>query len=131
MLKRYHERKSQAIIYLGGQCVECQSRDDLQFDHKDRLTKGFTIAKLWSVNEQRFWEEIKKCQLLCLKCHIIKSALEQGKKPARGTHGTLSSYRYCRCDKCKRAKSEYMKDYFRTHNSEEESSPFKRKVGVS
>ena len=34
---------------------------------------------------------------------------ESGKKSASGTHGTLSSFRYCKCALCKEARNGYNK----------------------
>jgi len=113
MLKRYRERREKAIEKLGGKCSKCDSTDGLQFDHVDRTTKKFTIGTLSSINEQDFWKEVDKCQLLCDTCHQVKTLLDLGRVSAKSTHGTLSSYRYCKCDECKAAKAAYMKNYKR------------------
>jgi len=62
-------------------------------------------------NEEVFDLEISKCQLLCKKCHEEKTLLDMGRVSAKITHGTLSSYRYCKCGSCKKAKSEYMRSF--------------------
>jgi len=110
-LKQYYKIKEEIINLLGGKCVKCGSIIDLQFDHIDKSKKILNITRhlLRSLKESK--EEIKKCQLLCKKCHQIKSILEAGKKIAKGTHGTLSSYRYCKCDLCKKAMSDWNKNY--------------------
>lgn len=110
-LKRYYQKRERAIRELGGKCANCGKTNNLQLDHKDNSSKSFEISRLLSVSNRDFEEELKKCQVLCSGCHSLKSILEQGKKPARGTHGTLSSYRYCKCDLCKNAKSIYNKQY--------------------
>ena len=110
MLKRYHERRKQAITKLGDKCVICGNTENLQFDHIDPESKNFTIAKLSSINETDFWKEIDKCQLLCEECHKLKSIADAGLKQAKGFHGTISTYRYCKCELCRKAKSEYSKD---------------------
>lgn len=108
MRLRYHRVRSAALILLGSKCVRCDSRDSLQFDHVDPSTKKFTLGRnMGSVSTPKLVAELAKCQLLCEPCHRLKSISDLGKTPARGTHGTLSAYRYCRCDKCKRAKSEH------------------------
>lgn len=73
-LARYHRRRAEAIKLLGGKCVRCGSTVNLDFDHINKSTKNFTIAKIWSASEKRFTEELAKCQLLCRdKCHYEKS----------------------------------------------------------
>jgi 5-methylcytosine-specific restriction endonuclease McrA len=67
---RYHDRKKQAIKALGGKCVTCGSTENLELDHKDPDDKSFTITKLWSVPEDEFKREVKKCRLLCRKHHL-------------------------------------------------------------
>lgn len=107
MSRRRKERREMAIKLLGGQCVRCGSTEALQFDHIDPTEKSFPLSGC-DVSLVRFLEEVKKCQLLCQKCHSDKTILDLGKRPAKGTHGTLSSYRYCHCEECKRAKREYV-----------------------
>ena len=109
MKKRYHTRREYGIKKLGGCCSNCGSVDSLEFDHIDPTTKKYTIAKAWTFSSKRFEEELTKCQLLCRSCHQKKSLKDAGQKDARSTHGTLSSYRYCRCDLCTKAKSDYNK----------------------
>ena len=112
-LKRYYRLRIQAINFLGGKCVECSSEVNLQFDHKDPKDKKYEVSRFLSLPLKEFWEEIKKCQVLCQKHHKIKSIIESGKIPARGTHGTLSAYRYCRCELCKKAKADWQKEYMK------------------
>lgn len=113
MLDRYRKRMAKAIQELGGKCVICGKTEELQFDHKDKKTKSLTLGKMWSVSELKFQEELKKCQLLCRKCHEEKTREELGRKSARETHGTLSSYRYCRCPECVKAKTDWCREYKR------------------
>ena len=111
LFKRYHAKLKEAISLLGGKCVQCGATDNLQFDHIDPSTKKFKITLMLSHSKKEVKEELKKCQLLCRECHDIKSIKESGKKVAKGTHGTLSSYRYCKCEECVKAHSDYMKLY--------------------
>jgi 5-methylcytosine-specific restriction endonuclease McrA len=114
---RHKERKAAAIAKLGGKCARCPATNDLELDHIDPSTKSFTIGKSWIRAIDDFWAEVAKCQLLCDKCHNLKTTTENGLVPARGTHGTLSALRYCKppCDVCKAAKREYMQEYAKTH----------------
>lgn len=116
-LERYHRIRNFTIESLGGVCVECGSKENLELDHIDPKTKLFTSEKLLNVSKKKWDKEVKKLQVLCKVCHNIKTIKENGKILVKGmnTHGTLSSYRYCRCSVCKKAKSEYMKKYHETH----------------
>lgn len=111
MRNRWINRREKAIEQLGGKCVLCGSDRDLQFDHIDPMNKSVNIAKMSSASERRFQEELSKCQLLCSNCHEDKSIVDSGKKKAKGTHGTISSYRYCRCNECRSAWSAHCKEY--------------------
>lgn len=86
-----------AIRFLGGKCVRCPSRDRLEMDHIDPSTKYKRISQLANYKEETFWEEVKKCQLLCKDCHRKKSR-EDAKHPE---HGTKTSYRRCGPPACK------------------------------
>jgi hypothetical protein len=121
MAARYKRRKAYAIKKLGGRCVKCGSRRGLQFDHKNRRKNGdFIIAKrLAGVAEDKLDHELQKCQLLCCKCHNSKTLVELGQKEAKGTHGSLSAYRYCgppKCESCRAAKRIYINEYRKTHS---------------
>ena len=111
--RRYHSRRQEAIESLGGRCVVCGTNQELEFDHKTPVNKTFSISRLWNVKKEKYIKEIRKCQLLCKKCHIKKTREERGQKNARETHGTLSSYRYCKCKLCKDANNKYMREYKR------------------
>lgn len=134
MLKRYRQRINAAIGFLGGHCAKCFDTLGLELDHIDPKTKSFTIGQMWSVSENRFWNEVKKCQLLCPKHHQEKSMSERGHRPAKGTHGTLSSYRYCKCILCREVMNKYNREWKkkkRLHNSMGRGAPFKRCGGGS
>lgn len=107
MKERYDRRHAQAVAQLGGHCARCPVTVNLEFDHIDPSTKTMTIAKMWTASEVRFQQELAKCQLLCREHHLEKTLAERGQASARGTHGTISAYRYCgppKCDACKAAK---------------------------
>lgn len=105
----YDRRHAEAIAALGGHCSHpgCDETEDLQFDHIDPATKTLVIAKMWTASEERFQAELRKCQILCPPHHLEKTLAERGLTSARGTHGTLSAYRWCgppKCESCKAAK---------------------------
>jgi len=116
MLNRYRERRTKAIVMLGGKCVGCGATKDLEFDHIDPKDKLFTIAKLWSCSEDIFLKEIYKCELKCKECHNKKH------HTAKGTHGTLSAYRYCKCDLCREARNKYMREYKRKRRANKKAN---------
>lgn len=69
MHNRYLKRRRDAVSVLGGECVACGTTQDLEFHHTNPATKLFRIARGWSFSEQRFWNEVHKCQLMCVSCH--------------------------------------------------------------
>jgi 5-methylcytosine-specific restriction endonuclease McrA len=106
LTRRYHRRRTAALEQLGGRCVDCGSTDSLEFDHVDPEMKSFNIGALFATgSNERLKTELAKCVLRCSSCHMTKTLADRGQQSARETHGTLSSYRYCRCDVCKAAKS--------------------------
>lgn len=111
-LDRYHRRKREAIAFLGGECVECGSAEQLEIDHIDRALKSFNISNLWGIKEEKFYEELRKCQLLCHFHHTEKTRKENSVSHGEG----LSGKRNCPCVPCKQRKAEYMAIYNRTRS---------------
>lgn len=112
MKKRYWSRREEALDILGGVCVVCGARENLEIDHVNRVDKTMTFERMSMVSRIRFLNELSKCQLLCKRHHIDKTTIDDlGRKDARRSHGTVSSYRYCRCEDCKTAKSIYNRSY--------------------
>lgn len=107
-------RRSKLIALLGGKCKKCGTTKNLEFDHIDKNTKTMDIAHSIDTKEDRLLNEIKKCQLLCRDCHVLKGS---GRDDAgawdyarpRSDHGTVHHYRNhgCRCEKCREAVSKY------------------------
>ena len=106
MKQRWVKRRLEAIAYLGGQCSNCGTFENLEFHHKDPQNKLFTIARGSSFSNKRFYEEINKCVLLCFDCHKSNHKTKE--------HG-LSMYRYCKCQICKGAKAAWQKQYKQNH----------------
>jgi len=107
--RRYHARKRKYRELLGGKCKGCGSKERLEFDHREHGTREHVITMMLTcLPEKLVLKELAKCQLLCHKCHRLKSIEEMGHKVAAGTHGTISSRRYCDCDLCKEAARRYM-----------------------
>ncbi len=78
--------------------MNCGAKKNLEFDHIDPATKGFTITDRWSYSIQSVLREASKCQLLCNKCHKQKNKIDNGET----VHGTLSMHKHykCRCRPC-------------------------------
>lgn len=101
----YHKRMNIAREILGGVCVVCGTRENLEMDHVNSSEKSFGIAQGYSRKD--FLEEVAKCQLLCRKHHNLKT-IESLDNPQmvsvnKDVHG--SGYMYiqkkCRCALCK------------------------------
>lgn len=111
------KRRRKCLSFLGNKCIRCGALDNLEFDHIYREIKEFDISQ--GIAKHLKWEklvkELMKCQLLCKNCHNLKTIKDLGNKVAKGTHGNLSAYTYCRCEKCKLAKKEWSEEYYKTH----------------
>ena len=68
--------RSKCVEYLGGKCVKCGTTHNLQFDHIKRETKKYNIADRVTNDFTILKEELDKCQLLCVPCHLKKTAKE-------------------------------------------------------
>lgn len=113
MRNRRKERRKKFIALLGGKCISCGKKENLQFDHVNPKFKKFDLNDIKDSKETKILKELKKCVLLCPECHLKKTKenkehVNKNKKPAR--HGTIWMYkRYkCRCTKCKDAMSKYL-----------------------
>jgi 5-methylcytosine-specific restriction endonuclease McrA len=94
-------RRRQDWIDANGPCAVCDSREELEVDHRDRSTKLYDVSVIWSMsldNPIRI-AELAKCQVLCKVCHLEKTKLELL------VHGTSQYKKGCRCDVCRVAKS--------------------------
>lgn len=106
MLRRYHQRRAEAVANLGGRCVVCGSHLRLEIDHVNRFAKEFDLGHLWSVSRNRYLSELAKCQLLCQAHHKAKSISERSVDHGGGVSGK----RNCKCRPCRSRKREYMRD---------------------
>lgn len=97
-LGHYHKRRKHFIDLLGGRCVGCGSKENLELDHVNPKNKSFTISSKMSYAYKKVLAEVKKCQLLCGKCHKLKNKKDNGE----AKHGSISMYRHhrCRCESC-------------------------------
>jgi hypothetical protein len=111
-LNHYYRKRQELIAMLGGKCAKCGCTEDLEFDHIDRDKKSFDIGANYSRKIEDLLEELAKCQLLCADHHLEKTRELDGLKME---HGKLSMYRHakCRCDLCKGAQADYMREWRR------------------
>ena len=111
-LSYYYKKKKQIIDYMGGCCVICNSKENLEFDHIDRKTTSFRITERISYAFKKIKSELDKCQLLCYSCHRKKTS-----KEVEAKHGTDSRYRHhkCRCRPCVVASYKKHKVYRKTY----------------
>lgn len=75
--KRKKQKLKQILVdYKGGKCERCgydKSLSALQFHHKNKLQKDFSISQI-NLNStthslDSFKQEVDKCELLCANCH--------------------------------------------------------------
>jgi len=71
-----YEKRAICLEYLGGKCVKCGTTHNLQFDHIKREGKKYSITRRITGNFDNLKEELDKCQLLCVDCHLKKTAKE-------------------------------------------------------
>lgn len=107
MAERYRRIRAEIVVRLGGKCRVCGTTETLEIDHINPALKTMGVDRITFVGSERRECELKNCQLLCDKHHNEKSVAEKGQRMARGTHGTLSSARYCKCELCRAAKNAY------------------------
>lgn len=117
-MTRYYKMRNLVIDLLGGHCQECNETDNLEIDHINQEDKSFDPGKFFNLSLEKIKKEISKCQLLCKDCHLKKTLRDRGQKPAKGTHGTLSSYRYCHCELCKKAMRDWTREYRKRKTSD-------------
>lgn len=121
-----YKRKAEAIQLLGSECVNCGSTKRLEFDHvkNDREDEGHMISRMLENDWEKLLEELKKCQLLCVSCHRIKTGNDvrpldfdivkeyPAQNDGHGTHSMYVSHK-CRCKHCRAANSVYSRKYMR------------------
>lgn len=103
------KRLAQAREYLGDKCLWCGSKDDLQFDHIKPENKVGNLSNMARCSTEKFWNEVKKCQLLCRDCHKWKSRIDRSLRSYREKPHGVQRYNVwgCRCSICSAAKSAY------------------------
>jgi len=93
-------KAARRAAWLAGKvCAHCGATENLEIDHIDPAAK--VSHKIWSWAPERREAELAKCQVLCKRCHRLKTSAAR----PLVMHGTNTCYtnRRCRCDLCKRA----------------------------
>ena len=85
-------------------CVDCGSTTNLEMDHVDPKKK--VSHRIWSWSNDRRVEELNKCVARCKECHRKKTNIQISKPNNHGTRGFYMLHK-CRCEKCKKAASDY------------------------
>lgn len=73
--ERNRAKKQKAVDYFGGKCHDCnQSFPNcvFQFHHLNPAEKDANPSKLMNGREDKMWEELKKCIMLCANCHLMR-----------------------------------------------------------
>lgn len=94
--KRYKERRDKYINQLGGKCVNCETSDNLEFDHINPSDKSFDIGEYLKGDEDKLKTEILKCQLLCKTCHKKKTSIDKFNKYCKHGHEMTDENTYLR-----------------------------------
>jgi 5-methylcytosine-specific restriction endonuclease McrA len=72
--------RRQAWIDANGPCKVCGSTEKLEVDHIHRRFKKIKPSNIWSLTAKKRLTELKKCQVLCNKCHLEKTLRERKRK---------------------------------------------------
>ena len=67
--------KQLLIETLGGHCVDCDTSDNLEFDHKHGVDKVGNVSQLFQ-STKKVMVEAEKCYLRCKSCHREKTNKE-------------------------------------------------------
>ena len=81
--KQIEKRKElliEAKEKLGGKCIWCETTENLQFDHIDDSIKEYNVANAVRNTRKVFWDEVGKCQLLCVSCHNKRTTAQKRAK---------------------------------------------------
>lgn len=96
--------------------MECSSVERLEFDHVIPEDMSFRIGSgAMEYGVETILSELQKCQLLCRRCHAVKTASDNGYNLHK--HGTPATYTNhgCRCDKCRVSWAKYARKYSKAY----------------
>ncbi len=81
-IQREHYRRRRAWLdaIKSVPCDICKGRfppECMDFDHRDRTTKKFTIGSSIKIGIAHILAEIEKCDIICANCHRTKTRREK------------------------------------------------------
>jgi len=79
-IERRKELLSEAKLFLGGKCAWCGITENLEFDHIDDSKKEHNVGNAVRNTREVFWNEVGKCQLLCVNCHNKRTTAQKRAK---------------------------------------------------
>jgi len=79
-IERRKELLSEAKLFLGGKCLWCGTTENLEFDHIDDSKKEHNVGNAVRNTREVFWNEVGKCQLLCVNCHNKRTTAQKRAK---------------------------------------------------
>ncbi len=79
-IERRKELLTEAKLSLGGKCVWCGTTENLEFDHIDDSKKEHNVGNAVRNTREVFWNEVSKCQLLCVSCHNKRTTAQKRAK---------------------------------------------------
>ena len=79
-IEKRKELLTEAKLSLGGKCVWCGSTENLEFDHIDDSKKEHNVGNAVRNTREVFWNEVGKCQLLCVSCHNKRTTAQKRAK---------------------------------------------------
>lgn len=62
------QRREDWIEAMGGECVECGSKEKLEVHHNVPAKK--VTSSFWSFAEAKRLKELAHCKVLCHNCHV-------------------------------------------------------------
>lgn len=75
MNERNRKRKRLVVEHFGDKCLDCGQTYPqcvYEFHHLDPSQKDWNPSQSLSHSEERMWQELNKCVMLCSKCHKIR-----------------------------------------------------------
>lgn len=75
VMKRWIDRKLEAIKYKGEKCEDCKNKFPYpiyEFHHLDPNTKDLDWTKMRLTSLDKIKKELDKCVLLCANCHRLR-----------------------------------------------------------